>query len=59
MSPTMQKLIPLLTITATLAAAEPARVKVLDASGTVERVQSAIWQAVVPLLALDAGPHRG
>jgi dTMP kinase len=35
-----------------LAAAEPQRVKVFDANGTVEQVQSAIWQTVAPLVAL-------
>jgi dTMP kinase len=34
-----------------LAAEEPKRVQVIDASGTKESVQTAIWQIVLPLIA--------
>lgn len=39
-----------------IAAAEPHRVRVVDARGSVEEVRAAIWQTVAPLVAL--GPHR-
>jgi dTMP kinase len=40
----------------TIAAAEPRRVRVLDANGSVEEVRAAIWQTVAPLVAL--GHHH-
>ena len=35
----------------TIAAAEPKRVHAIDASGTVEEIQSAVWRAVAPWVA--------
>lgn len=40
-----------------IAAAETERVRIFDGAGTVEQVQSAIWQVVAPLVAL--GPAKG
>jgi dTMP kinase len=37
-----------------IAAAEPKRVHTIDAAGTVEEVQSAIWRSVTPLAAIGA-----
>jgi len=35
-----------------IAAAEPSRVRVLDAAGSIEQIRAAIWQIVAPLVAL-------
>ncbi|MCS7090205.1 MAG: dTMP kinase [Verrucomicrobiota bacterium] len=37
-----------------IAAAEPQRVRVIDATGSVEQVRAAIWREVAPLVALKA-----
>lgn len=37
------------------AAAEPKRIQVINAAGTIEEIQSAIWRIVAPLVATRAG----
>jgi len=37
------------------AGAEPKRIQVIDAAGTVEEVQSAVWRVVAPLVATHVG----
>lgn len=37
------------------AAAEPKRIQVIDAAGTIEEIQSAIWRIVAPLVATRVG----
>jgi dTMP kinase len=37
------------------AAAEPKRIQVIPAAGTIEEIQSAIWRIVAPLVATRVG----
>ena len=39
-----------------IAAAEPQRVKTLDATGTIEQLSAAIWEVVIPLVLRTAPP---
>jgi thymidylate kinase len=38
-----------------IAAAEPERIKVISAVGTIEEIHSAIWRVVAPLIATRLG----
>jgi len=42
-----------------IAKAEPNRIRVIEAAGSVEETQSAIWRAVAPLVATGHNGNHG